>query len=423
MLAKWGKLLTITGGAQVAIQGIGFVSGILILRFLSVEEYAYYTLLNSMLGTMTNLADGGISTGVMSESGKCWRDREKLGRVLATGMKLRKQFAIASLLVSLPILYYLLQDKGLPWWQSLLMILSVGPAFWAALSGSLLSVVPKLHQDIDDLLKINVSINVVRLLVTIPAILIFPLSGVAILGSGVGQVFGNFKLRKLSAEKADWDSPSDPEARKAILNTVKRILPGTLYYCISGQIVVWLVAIFSTTESLAQIGALSRLVMVLTLVKMVANMLILPRYARLPDVKRLVVPRFYQVMLILVTICSSIVLFAGFFPNVCLWILGKNYADLEYELVLMITSGCLSMLSGMAYHLTSSRGIIPNPYAIIASTIAIQVITLAFIVDFTTLAGVISFSIISSAGNLIYRLIHFIYYTEFKKDWSATIDN
>ncbi len=399
------------------IQATGFVCGIFIIRILSSEQYAYYTLANTMLGTMTVLADGGISTGVMALGGKHWKDREKLGRVLATGMHMRRQFAIGSLLVSLPILFALLQEQGLLWWQSTLLIMCLTPTFWAALSGSLLQVVPKLHQDVNDLLRINVSINVTRLLITLPFVFFFPFAGVAILATGASQVMGNFRFRKLSLKKADWKTESDPEFRSQILGTVKRILPGSIFYCVSGQITVWLVAIFGNTDSIANLGAIGRLMVVLTLVRMVVDMLITPRYARLPAVKRAVILRFFQILALVTFLCSFIVAGVYLFPDEFLWILGDKYADLEYEVFLMTISSCLSLISGTAHNLSSSRGVIPNPYLFISTTILSQIILLAFVVDYTTLTGVIIFSIYGSLINLGYRFIDFLYRTLVKMEW------
>ncbi len=66
----WGKLISVTGSAQVLIQALGFISGIIIIRLLPTEEYAFYTLANTMLGTMNILSDAGVSTGVMAQGGK-----------------------------------------------------------------------------------------------------------------------------------------------------------------------------------------------------------------------------------------------------------------------------------------------------------------------------------------------------------------
>jgi len=406
-LLKWGKLLSFTGGAQLLIQGIGFVSGIFIIRMLSTDEYAYYTLANTMLGTMAVLADGGITTGVLSQGGTNWQDRQHLGATLATGMKLRQEFAVGSLLVSIPILFYLLHEQGLVWWQSLILIVCITPTFFAALSASLLQIIPRLHQDIKPLMGINISVNIIRL-VLLPVLLLYPLAWIAILATGIGQVIGNFKLRKLALKYADWKQQQDPDLRKKILQTVKRILPGSIYYCISGQITVWLIAIFSTTESIAQIGALARLMMLLTLLRFCVDMVIVPRYARLKSDSKLIVSRFFQVLGIVVVISVGISGFVYLFPEECLWVLGKKYQGLQHEVFLMTISSCLVLLNGVAHKMSSSRAIIPNPYFFIGTIIVTQALTLAFLVDYTSVSGVIMFSIYTSLVTLSYRTAHFL---------------
>ena len=59
-VSKWTKAIAITTTAQVGVQVVSFISGIVIIRMLSVTEYALYTLANTMLGTMTILSDAGI---------------------------------------------------------------------------------------------------------------------------------------------------------------------------------------------------------------------------------------------------------------------------------------------------------------------------------------------------------------------------
>jgi O-antigen/teichoic acid export membrane protein len=93
-LYEWGKLVSLTGSAQLIIQCVGMITGIFIIRMLTTQEYAYYTIANTMLGTMTILADGGVSVGVMNQGGKVWNDKHELGIVLSTGMVLRKMFGI-----------------------------------------------------------------------------------------------------------------------------------------------------------------------------------------------------------------------------------------------------------------------------------------------------------------------------------------
>lgn len=51
---------------QVIVQLVGFASGILLVRWLDQNEYAYFTIANTMQGTINVLADMGISIGLIS---------------------------------------------------------------------------------------------------------------------------------------------------------------------------------------------------------------------------------------------------------------------------------------------------------------------------------------------------------------------
>jgi len=111
---EWSRLIGITGGAQFLVQGLGFVAGILIVRRLPIAEYAYYTIATALLSTMTALADGGIGAGVISQGGKVWKDPVELGKVVASGLALRRRFALLSA-VAVPFLIYFLRKHGASW--------------------------------------------------------------------------------------------------------------------------------------------------------------------------------------------------------------------------------------------------------------------------------------------------------------------
>ena len=408
VIRSWVGLVGKTSGAQIVIQGIGFICGIAIIRYLSTEQYAYYTIANSMLAAITILTDSGISAGVTSESGKIWQNKEELGKVLATGIQLRKSFAVFSLCISIPALFYLLDTQGLEWWQSLGLVAAMLPVFWATLTGSILQIVPKLHQDVDELLKINLSANGIRLALTFLTLLIFPLASLAIVATGMGQVYTNFQLRKLSTRNADWKVESDPVYKARIMKVVKRVVPGTIYYAVAGQLTVWLVSAFNDTDGVADIGALSRIMAVLVILRMTLNLLVIPRFARLTDDKSLLLKRFGQIIGLVAILATGIVSAIYIFPEPVLYVLGDNYANLEYELFLISISSCLSMIGEIIYQLTSSRGIIANPLYFIPTMIAAQVITIFFLVDVTTVVGVISFSMVTISVSISYQIVYFL---------------
>ncbi|MDB5061448.1 MAG: polysaccharide biosynthesis protein [Mucilaginibacter sp.] len=404
---EWCKLIAVTGSAQVIIQSIGLLSGILVIHLLPTREYALYTLANTMLGTMIVLADGGISNSVLAQGGKVWYHREKLGSVLATGFNLRKKFAIASLLIAVPFLLYLLRHHNAGWLTSIFIIGALIPAFFTALSGNLLSVGPSLHQTIAPLQKVQVGVSMGRLMMLLLTLFVFPWAYIAIISASIPQILGNIRLRKISSAYADWDQKPDPAIQKEILAIVKRILPGSIYYCLSGQITIWLISIFGTTTTVAQIGALGRLSMMLGLFSAIFGTLILPRFARLINNKELLFKRFIQIQLGLIVLFAFIVLLVSQFPAQLLWILGKNYSGLEKELILNVAGSCTSLFAGLLFTISTSRNWIINPLISIPLTLA-TIICGVLLINISSLAGILKFNLFVSSTEVIFYFVYCI---------------
>src|SRR6188768_872963 len=93
---------------QGAVQVIGFLSGILVIRHLDQREYAYFTVANTMQGTLNLLADIGISIGLISIGGRVWHDRSRFGQLVNTALGLRRKLGAGAVLIVTPILYFML---------------------------------------------------------------------------------------------------------------------------------------------------------------------------------------------------------------------------------------------------------------------------------------------------------------------------
>lgn len=399
----WSKLVTITGSAQISIQAMSLISGILVVRVLSPKEYALYTLSNTMLGTMILLTDGGISAGLMSEAGKVWQDKQKLGIVMATGLDLRKKFALWSLIIAIPVLFYFLRDNGASWLMSTILVLALVPAFFTSFSGTLLEIVPRLTQNIPQLQKIEVSLSIARLILLSACLVVFPWAFIAILSAGVPQLWGNKQLHKLSSKYASIYAKTDLPIRNEILKVVKRVFPGALYYCLTGQITLWMISVFGTTTSIAKVGALGRITMALALISTLFSSLVIPRFARLPDDRGLLLKRFAGIFLGLL-ICGTLVIGALYpFSSYLLLILGPNYSNLKLELMLNVVGGTMALIAGIMFSLILSRGWTINP--LIAIPVSLVTIMLGItIIDISSIKGVFLFSIMLQTVDIIMYL-------------------
>lgn len=407
-LINWGKLISITGSAQIIVQAIGFVSGILIIRLLSLQEYAFYTLANSMLGAMTVLSDGGISTGVMAQGGKVWENKHKLGKVLVTGLQMRKKFGIVSLIVSLPILLYLLIHNGAGWVNSLLIVVSIIPAFFATLSDSLLEIPLKLNQSILPLQKNQILVSLGRLLLTTSTIVLFPFAYFSILAGGLARIYGNFKLKKITNIFADSSEFEDELVKNEISIIVKRSLPGLIYYCFSGQISTWIISIFGTAASIAQIGALGRITSILNILLVVFSTLIVPRFARIQNQPQKLLQNYSKVIVSFIIISLLIVGFTYLFSDQILWVLGNKYQGLNSELILLIIASTITMTMGSALSLYISRGWILHYYISISASL-FPIILSCFIFDISTLKGILYLNILVASVQMVLHVFYGYY--------------
>ncbi len=394
----WGRFISITGLAQIIVQAVGLACGILIIRLLSPHEYALYTLANTMLTTMTVLAECDISAAVMAQGGRVWDNPERLSVVLVSGMKIRRTMGIISLLFVVPIFTYLLYYHGASIWVITLIVLSIIPAFFASLTDTLLEVPSKLNQDILPLQKNQVIAGLARLVLTTASLFVFPFAFIAMLASGVSRIWANIGLRKISTKFVDWNTKSDPGVSKEIISFIKRILPMAIYYSFSGQITIWLISIFGSTDSVAEIGALGRLAAILGLISVVIGTLVAPRFARLAAERKILFNRYIVMFTLLIALFLIVILFAWMFAPQVLWVLGENYAGLKFELLLSIGGSSLALIAGAFYALNSSRGWIMNPIvavsinimAIIAGIILLDISTLLGILEFNILVGIVS---------------------------------
>lgn len=406
-LVKRLKLLSETSLWQAGVAALGFASGIAIVRLLDVEEYAIYTIANSLLGALAILGDSGISSGVMSQGGSVWKDRYKLGAVVNTALLVSRWFALVAALIAIPAGLYLLARHGAPLGVSLGVAAILIPCFILSIRNTILQIPIKLHQDLRPLQGIQLGSNTVRLLLLGVVLPLAPYAIAALGAAALSTAYANLHISRRSNLYMDAMAPTDPAARKEIMRLVWRMLPGSTYYCIQGQLTIWLISIFGNTTAVAQLGALGRLAMVTSIVAAVATTLVVPRFARLPGVRRLLLRRLFVILISLVIICCLGLGIVALFPEAFLWILGSAYADLHEELILMSISSALSLIGGTLVSLCFSRGLIPNPAVAIPFGVLAQIVFIA-LNDVSTVKGILLMSAGVSASIMVFYAVYLL---------------
>jgi O-antigen/teichoic acid export membrane protein len=405
---EWGQLISSTALLQVAVQGLGFASGILIIRLLTVEDYAVYTLANTMLGTLSLLADGGISNGVMAEAGKVWRDPQRLGSVLNAGIDLRRKFALFAMLLAGPPLFFLLSLHGVGALECTLIGLAMVPTLYSSLTASILQVPLKLSQRVVPLQVIQVCANTLRLALSVASLVVFPLAWLAIAAAGVSQVWANRRLEREAAKFAAPGAPDSPENKREILRVVSRMFPSALYYCVSAQISLWLISVFGSTDAVAQVGALGRVAMLFGLLTTMISILVVPRFARLESEPSVLRSRYLIIVGSVTGFGLGVVALAALLPDLFLMILGGQYQGLRTEMVLTVGSAVAGVVAGASFSMNAARGLVAPPAFLIPVCIVLQVVFI-LVNDVGQASGVIMIGLQTAVSHALLHIGYFLY--------------
>ena len=389
---------------QAIVQIIGFMSGILIVRTLEQRDYAYFTIANTMQGTINLLADIGISVGLVSIGGRIWQDRHRFGELINTALSLRKKLGALVVVAVTPIMYFMLVKNGasISYTALLMVVVLIGLGF--QLSIGVLGVVPRLRADIGRIQMIDITAAVARLLALAGLLFVFLNAGIAVAVASAVSFLQYAMLRNYAAGVIDLDAPENAEDRHSIVRLIKHLAANSVFYCFQGQITIFLISFFARrATSVAEVGALGRLAMIFSvLTNLLANVFV-PAFARCQNKGKM---RWLYGAIIggVVAFSLSIISGAWIFPDEFLFVLGSKYAHLHRELLLMVAGAVLSALTGTFWALNASKAWVSGAWLYIPLTLVTQIVLIPY-TDFSSVAGVLIFNLLSAIPNLLLNIV------------------
>lgn len=403
-IIDFSKILGESFVLQSLIQFIGMLIGFYIVRRLTMQEYAVYTVANNMLAMLSVLSDSGISTSTYALGGKVWTDKIKLGAVMSTAIIFRNKFALFSLLIGIPVTIYLLKEQQTSWETIVLIIITFVPAFKAQLTDNLYVVVPKLHQDVRVLQINQVMVAFLRLLLSGLSLIFFPFAWIAVLANGLPQIVGNVRLRKMVDLRATITKEEDPDIKSEIKRIVKRTFPGSLYFAFSGQISLFILAYMGKASNVAEWGALGRYSMIFSLIATVFAMVVIPRYARQENNRKKLFAMAHKILAVQLLLCALGVAGGYLFSDILLDILGKEYQNLNNELFITLLIGVVGVITGTVLAFSIRRGWVVHP-AIDIFLNVFPLVVFAWVFQFNSLMSVLLYSL---SVNLFVAIAHYL---------------
>jgi O-antigen/teichoic acid export membrane protein len=398
------KIVGNFAAVQAAVQVIGFLSGILLVRWLSQPEYAYFTIANTMQGTINLLADIGISVGLVSIGGRVWHDRYRFGELINTALGVRRKLGGLAILAVTPIMYFMLVKNGASTSYTIFLIAVVLAGLVIQLSIGVLSVVPRLRSDIGRIQIIDVTGATVRLLLLTALLFVSLNAGVAVTVATVVLLLQYAMLRHYVTGVVDLNAPENPEDRREIVRLTRHLAANAVFYCLQGQITIFLISFFAhRVSAVAEVGALGRLAMIFTVLSNLLANVFVPAFARCQNRRKL--RWLYAIILGGVGAFSLVILAcAAIFPEEFLFVLGSKYAHLHNELLLMVGGAVIGALTGTFWALNASKAWVAGAWLYIPLTVATQIALIPYI-DFSSVTGVLMFNLLSAVPNLLLNAV------------------
>lgn len=402
---------------QAVVQVVGFLSGILLIRHLDQREYAYFTIANTMQGTLNVLADIGISIGLVSIGGRIWQDRYRFGQLVNTALGLRRKLGAVSIVIVTPILYFMLIKNGASVGYTVILITAVLAGLAVQLSIGVLSVVPRLRSDIGKIQTIDMAGATARFLALVALMYLFLNGAVALAIGSATLLLQYWMLRKYVAGVIDLQAPENAEDREAMRGFIRSQAANAVFFCLQGQITVFLITIFGReVSSIAEVGALGRLAMIFAVLSNLLANVFAPAFARCQSLRKL----GWQYAAIIGGVAGFsllIIAAAAFFPSQFLFVLGNKYAHLERELLLMVAGAVITAIAGTLWSLNAAKAWIAGSWLYIPLTLATQLALIPY-TDFSSVTGVLTFNLVSAIPSLVLNLV--LSYRGFRS-WKLTM--
>lgn len=398
-IIRRAKVLSKFISVQLVVQVLGLASGILLVRTLRKEEYAYFTIANTMQGTMNILADSGMGSAIYLIGGKVWQDRYRFGQLVNTAIQLRRHLAVIAIAMVTPVLLWMLSSNGASISYSVLITLVILIELNFYLANGVLGTVPRLHSQINRIQNLALIFAGSRLTFLVVAYWTFLNAATAVFLSMIASGLQNLGLRYWVTDSIDIEASINREDQEAIWKTVKSQAPYCIFYCVQGQLTILLISIFGRTQNIAEVGALGRLGVIFSVIGSIMSSIVLPSYARCQEINLLRL-RYWQIIGGISCLAVAIIGIATIFSRELLWILGEQYAGLQSVVVLMVASAMLQTISATVCSLNIAKGWVKDSWLIVPLTIITQVFLLIFL-DVSTVKGVITFGLFSILPTLI----------------------
>jgi O-antigen/teichoic acid export membrane protein len=405
----WSRRIGSFVVGQGAIQALNLVSGFLIIRWLSVEAFAQYSVAFAFQNTVGMLVDLGVSGSIVAMVG----GRGNEPAVIGTYIRAAKHYRTISFAVVIPasagffVWMSLRQHWG--WAMQLGLFSSVVFSLFFQGWASYYSAPLLIHHRLRELYASKLGGGGLRLAASGLFYAASSLSAVATAWiNSLSLAWSAISYKRHSRDLVLEPPRADPAANREMARYLAPVVPGIIFYALQGQLTVFLITFFGKSHNIAEVAALGRLAQPLTLIAAFNGVIIEPYIARVPHV---LLPKRYP-LIVAGGVGLTVLLALGsyLFPTAALWIIGARYSSLHTAFTWSICAWGLNYLGLLLWTMHSARRWVYwwHTFFCIGTLTVVQVFGV-WRLDLSTTVGIFEFSFLTGLAELFVHAVGGIY--------------
>jgi len=403
-LADWTKILSAYFTAQTLTQLLGIGAGLLFVNFLPTREFALYTLASSVITFFLFVSDLGSTSSLVYFFHHAKGALAEVRRYVDAVLSLRRTAFLVGVVAVLLIFPRICGAKGFGLGESLPAAAGILICVWFQLSASIRVLSLRLADRYGRSYRAELVGGGIRLALAAALIAAGLLQAwLAVMAAAAGAAAVSLTARSRLDEGTSQRAGVDlgPYRRK-VLRYLLPSLPSALYFSIQGPLTIWLATSFGSTRNIAEVGALGRLGLVVGIFSSLTGVVFLPRLARIQD-GALYRARFLQFGGLLAAVAAALLAAAAAMPDAFLWLLGRQYAGLRHELLLVVAGAGLTLLGGYFVSVNLARSWNRWEGLAVVLLIAVQAVLVA-VLPLSTTSGVLLFNVLTAATGLLLQV-------------------
>jgi O-antigen/teichoic acid export membrane protein len=388
---------------QGSVQVLNLISGFFLLRWLSVEAYAQYSVAFGFQSTLNMLIDLGFSGSIIALVGDRAGDKAVVGNYIRSAKHFRNRlFAIIipGAAIAFPLVT---SQQHWDWITQLLLYVSIVPSIFFQGWVSYYSVPLLINRQLNRFYQPQIISAVGRIVSCFSLYFVSALNSwtTAWVSSAVIALNGILYRRATTTLIAE-PTQSDPKLNREMVRYLSPLIPVLIFTAFQGQISLALITIFGHTKSIAEVAALGRLGQLFFILGAFNGVVVVPYLAKVAPQN--LAKKYFQILVFTVTLAVILSLIGFLFPDPLLWILGTKYQSLRAEVGWVVTTASVNYVSSTLYSLNSSRKWIYwwGSAFEITLIVIVQIICLS-VMELSTTLQVVYFSLIVAVG---YAILH-----------------